>query len=341
MNWAMRLAATSIVAFAFTHGVLRRSQAAEPEPFYRGKMLRIVVGVSPGGGYDLYARLLGRYLGRRLAGEPTVVVENMPGAGGYRAAQYVYSVAPKDGTTILLIVQTALVDAALGTQRNLDPMRFKWVGRLTSNVAVGTTRAAFGARDAQALREREAVFGASARGDTTDYVPRLLNRFAQTRIRIVPGYPGAAELALAMDRGEIDGHVGSWTALKTQRPAELAEHKVDVLFQVTLSRHRDLPTIPRIEDLATDAQGAAALRFIASSADVGRSIVAPPETPEARLALLRAAFEKAVADPALLQEVRELHIDLDPASGREMEAIAAQVAKTPADLLPAIRAALE
>jgi len=308
--------------------------------FYAGKTVRVLIGTSPGGGYDLYGRLFASHIGKYIPGHPEVIAKNMPGAGQYRAARYLESAAPKDGTVLLAIVQTVVVDDITGQGATVDSSALNWIGRLTSNVAVGQVWAAKGIDNAEGLRDHKVIFGSTGSGDTTDIVPRLLNRYAGTEIQIVNGYKGAAELSLAMERGEIDGHVGSWAALKTRRSDLLKDHKVDVVFQMALERHPDLQDVPTIAELAQSDEGRKALRFISSSADIGRSIVGPPGMPEERVAALRKAFQQMIEDPDLLAEVKKLGVDFTPASGEQLEAIASDTRDVSKEVLANVKAAL-
>lgn len=333
---------SGIAAAGLAAAVLAAPASADPvAEFYKDRTVRVLVGTPPGGGYDLYARLFGNHIGKYIPGQPSVIVENMPGAGQMRAARYLYNAAPKDGTVLLAIVQTIAVDTALGSQTGVDAAEYSWIGRLTANVAVGTTWHASGIRSIEDARKREVIFAGTGATDTTVIIPRLLNAYAGTRFRIVPGYGGAAAMSLAMEQGEVEGHVGSWTALKTSRANLLAENKVHILFQMALKRHPDLADIPTIAELGTSDDGRAALQLISSSADVGRSIAGPPGLPAGRLVALRKAFDGMVTDPALIAEVRKRQVDFTTASGQEVESIIAETTATPERIIDLVKAALK
>lgn len=328
------------IAFSVQLATSAQAEAQSVEDFYNGKTIRVLIGTAPGGGYDLYGRLFTKYIGKYIPGNPEVIAENMPGAGQYRAARYLETAAPKDGTVLLTVVQTVVVDDVSGGDARVDSSKLNWIGRLTSNVAVGAVWSQKGVGDIDDFRATEVIFGSTGVGDTTDLIPKMLNEYAGTNIRIISGYKGAAEMSPAMERGELDGYIGSWAAFKTRRAQLLEENKIDIVFQMAQSRHADLPDIPTIEELALSEDGKAAMRFLSSSAEIGRSVVGPPGMPEDRVAALREAFAKMLQDPDLIAEVEALGIDFIAASGVELERIAAETRAVPDATLSAINAAL-
>jgi tripartite-type tricarboxylate transporter receptor subunit TctC len=303
--------------------------------FYSGKTLRMLVGYGPGGGYDIYGRLVAEFLPKFLPGHPSIVTENMPGAGSFAAAKYVANVAPKDATVLASLAQTFALDSAVGGSDKTNAADFHYVGRVTTNIDVGVARTP-GIKSIDDVRKKQYIVGASGRGSTTDIYAEALNAYGGTKFKIVLGYKGTSEILLAMQRGEvdIDGAYGL--------PGMLASHPdwirggATLLFQAALKRSPLLPNVPTLPELAQSDEGRAILRAIASTAEIGRSIISGPGVPADRLAALRQAFAQMVKDPDFVAACEKRHLMLDPASGEDMDAIVKETFALPKPTLDKI-----
>jgi tripartite-type tricarboxylate transporter receptor subunit TctC len=305
--------------------------------FYAGKTVRMLVGYGPGGGYDIYGRLVAEFLPKYLPGHPAIITENMPGAGSFAAAKYIANVAPKDGTILASLAQTFPLDSAVGGSGKTDAADFHYVGRVTTNIDVGVARASSGIKSIDDVRSKQYTVGASGRGSTTDIYPEALNAFGGTKFKIVLGYKGTSEILLAMERGEVDiaGAYGLPGMLVTH-PEWISKGGASLLYQAALKRSSLLPNVPTLPELAVSDQGKAILRAIASTAEIGRSIISGPGVPAERLAALRQAFTTMVKDPDFVAACEKRHLMLDPASGEDMDAIVKETFALPKPTLAKI-----
>ena len=306
--------------------------------FYRGRQVNIVIGSSAGGGYDTYARLLGRHLGKYIPGNPVIVPSNMPGAASNIAAAYVYNVAPKDGTVIGALQTAAVLDPLFADKARLkhDSSRFIYLGSATVDYYVCIIRADAAVKDFRDALTHEVIVGASAPGTSTRDFPALLNNAAGAKFRIVSGYPGTREITLAIEKGEVQGVCGfSWSSLSAQHPDWLRKGFVGVLVQENEKGHPEVNKlgVPHATDFARTPQDRQIMDLIYSSEIFGRPYVLPPGTPADRVAALRKAFLDTLHDPDLLAEGQKLGLDLDPISGEELQDIAAKMYATPADIV--------
>jgi tripartite-type tricarboxylate transporter receptor subunit TctC len=329
------------IALALLLSLVSAAAADPVADFYAGKTLRMLVGYGPGGGYDIYGRLVAEFLPKYLPGHPAIVTENMPGAGSFAAAKYMVSVAPRDGTVLGSLAQTFPLDSAVGGANKTNAAEFRYVGRVTTNIDVGTALAATGIKSIADARAKSYTVGASGRGSTTDIYPEALNAYGGTKFKIVLGYKGTGEILLAMDRGEvdIDGAYGLPGMLATH-PGWIDEGEATLLYQAALKRSPLLPNVPTLPELAVSDEGRTILRAIASTAEIGRAIIAGPGLPPQRLAALRQAFAQMVKDPTFVAACGNRHLMLDPASGEEMDAIVRETFALPPVTLGKIGAML-
>ena len=314
------------------------------ESFYRGKQVSIVVGSSPGGGYDTYARLLARHFGNAIPGHPSIVVQNMSGAGSNRAAGYIYSVAPKDGTAIGAIFPGAVLQPLLSEQPvQHDPSKFVYLGSANSDVYVCYVRSDAPVTTFKDVLQKELIVGASNPGATTYDLPLLLNNIIGAKFKIVTGYPGSREITLALDRGEVQGACGlGWTGIETLHPEWFKQDKVRVLVQLSTKGHPDLNKrgVPRAEALARTDDERRVIRLVFSQGEFGRPYILPPGVPEERIAALRKAFVAALNDKALRAEADKMHFDIDPMAGDELQKLVAELYATPPHLVARAKQAL-
>jgi tripartite-type tricarboxylate transporter receptor subunit TctC len=304
------------------------SHAQDAAEFYRGKTITLIAGFNPGGGADTYARLVARHLGRHVPGNPTVVVRNMQGAGSVIAANYVFNVSPKDGLELGLFAGNIVIDPLIGgTQYKYDARRFNWIGAPSSdsNVCLSSPKTTFKTID-DALK-RDMITGAA--GTSTLDFPVLMNNVIGTKFKLVKGYGGSAALRLAMERGEIEGFCGvGYNSMRTA--GLLSPDKSNILVQVGLSKNPKMPKVPFIFDYARTDADRQIFTLVFGWLDLERPIAAPPGTPPERVAALRAGFDKAMKDPALLADADKINVGIEPMSGTAIEKFVAGVARTPA-----------
>jgi tripartite-type tricarboxylate transporter receptor subunit TctC len=329
------------VALALMLAAVPGASADPIADFYKGKTIRMLIGYGPGGGYDLYARVVAEFLPLHLPGHPTILPENMPGAGSFAAAKYIAAVAPRDGTVLGSLAQTFALDSAVGGPNRARAADFHYIGRATTNIDVGAALASRGIKSIADARARQYTVGASGRGSNTDIYPRALNAYGGTKFKIVLGYKGTNDILLALDRGEVDiaGAYGLPGIMATH-PGWINNGEATLLYQAALKRSALVPNVPALPELATSDEGRAVLRAISATAEIGRSIITGPGVPPERLAALRRAFAAMLKDPAFIAACDKRHLMLDPASGEDMDAIVKETFSLPPPVLAKIGAML-
>lgn len=314
---------TSITAIAL---VMMQNQAEAQQDYYRGKTLNVYIGFAAGGSYDYYGRLVTRHIGKHLSGNPAVVPNSMPGAGSLRAANYLYTVAPKDGTAIGIVTQTLPLEPALGNPgAKYNANEFGWIGRVTDVADVAIAWHTAKARNATDLRSIESTMANTGPGSTTYGFPKLLNALGGTKFVLVRGYPGSTQAMLAMEQGETDSASTSWNTLRTSKANWVRDKQVNVLVMYTSARIKALPDVPAAPELASDEDGRKILAYYASSADIGRSFIAPPGLAPERLADLRNAFDRTMQDPDFKSEIDKTSSDLEPMSGAQLQTLVSTI----------------
>lgn len=312
------------------------------DPFYKGKTISVVSGFTPGGSYDFYSRLFARHVGRNIAGNPTVIVQTMPGAGGLNAANHLFKVAARDGTQLGMLSQTLAIGEAMGTPGiQYKSNDFNWVGRLSSSVEVTVTWHTSKARSIADARTHEVLLASSGPGSALDNYPRVLAFASGLKLRIVSGYKGSTEALLAMERGEVDGSGTTWNTLKINRKPWLDDKRVNILVQYTSARSPELPDVPAAVELGRTAEDRALLEFYMSGAEIGRSILTTPGVPAERLAELRAAFDKTMKDPELLAEIGKANAELAPMPGVELQKLVARTLAVRPEIAARVREVLQ
>jgi tripartite-type tricarboxylate transporter receptor subunit TctC len=342
IGFCVRLAATAIA------GLLSAAPAAAAqdsvEATFKGKQISVIVGSSPGGGYDTYARLLARHFGAAIPGNPTIVVQNMSGAGSNRAAGYIYSVAPKDGTAIGAVFPGAVLQPLLSdVPVQHDPNKLVYLGSANSDVYVCYVRSDAAVKTFKDLFDKELIVGASNPGATTYDLPLLLNNILGTRFRIVTGYPGSREITIALDRGEVQAACGlGWTGIEVLHPDWFAEDKIRVLVQLSTKGHADLNKrgVPRAGDFARNDDERKVIELVLSQGIFGRPYVLPQGVPPDRVAALRKAFVTALNDKNLRTEADKMQFDVDPIGGEELQKLVSDLYATPPHLIERARQAL-
>jgi len=309
--------------------------AAEAD-FYAGKTIQLLIGFSSGGGYDAYGRLLAHHMGRHIPGNPRLVAQNMPGAGSLKAVNYLYNVAPRDGTAFAGFAPGVVVEPLLGRSEGaqFEAPNFTWLGSISREVSVCAFIKAAGIRSWPDMQTKPSVIGASGGGAESDVFPNVLRKLFNLPFKIVTGYPGGTEIILAMERHEVDGRCGwSWTSLLSRSKALLENKQIDLTLQIGLAKDKALPDVPLIMDLTDDALKKAALKLIVSRQMIARPFAAPPGVPAERARLLRAAFDATMRDADFLGEASRLSLDVDPVGGAEVEALLKEIYASPREVV--------
>jgi tripartite-type tricarboxylate transporter receptor subunit TctC len=301
-----------------------------PAEFYRGKTVELQIGYSVGGGYDIYARLIARHMGKHLPGNPTVVPKNMEGAGGMRLANWLYSAAPKDGTVFGAVARATAFEPLLGNKAaQYDGMKFTWIGSANDEVSVCVTWHTSGVATLEDARRKETVVGANGVGDDTYQFAAILNNMFGTKFKPVTGYPGGTEINLAMERGEVFGRCGfPWSTIKASHQSWVDAKKINLLVQFSLAKHADLPNIPLITELARTDEERAIVRLIFGRQVTGRPYAAPPGVPKDRADALRKAFMDTMVDREFLAEVEKAKFEITAVSGEAIQGLVADVYRT-------------
>src|SRR5262249_44057965 len=295
-------------------GVVVWAAGHAEDDFFKGRTVNFIGATTPGGGYDPYGRLIARHIGRFLPGMPNVVVQYMPGAGGVRAANYLYNAAPKDGTTLAMLDQAVHLDHILGATGLLaDPAQFNWIGRLLCNRAVLYARRDARVKKIEDVFTNELVVATSGTSSRLNWI--VLNNVLGTRMKMITGYAGTTASRLAMMRGEVDALSQPWAVLKVEGEQLLRDRQINLLLQSGAQKNAELRDVLRMIDLARNEEERTLMAFFSSPSPIGRSVVAPPDLPAERVATLRRAFTAAVGDAAFLDEAHKLKLDLEPLSG--------------------------
>jgi tripartite-type tricarboxylate transporter receptor subunit TctC len=310
------------------------SAAAQEREFYRGKTITIIIPIGPGGAYDAYARLLSRHLGRHLPGNPSIIARNMPGGGGVIASNYLSNVAPRDGTTLAIIISSFATDQLFeNPQIKYDAREFLAIGRLLDATSVLFFWHSSPIKTLRDLQARPASVGITAANDVPAYRLRAMNRLLDTKIKLVPGYPSARDFVLATERGETDGGTSTYIGLAQIFSSYLAEKKLNILVQFAARRDRLMPDIPTVMELTRDPQAIEVFRLLIATDEIGRSLFTTPHVPPERVALLRSAFQMMLADPEFRAEAEQLKLPLAPRAGDELQQIVADTFRvTPATM---------
>jgi tripartite-type tricarboxylate transporter receptor subunit TctC len=321
--------------------------AAEAQPavesFYKGKTLAITISSGEGGTNDAYARLIANYIGRYIPGNPQVVPRNMPGAGGLKAANYLYDVAPKDGTAYGVLQRGTILQPLVDIQSaTYDPSKFNWIGSTAREVSVGAVWTATSTiRTLDDAMQKELVVGSSGVGNDTGAFPLVLNRFLGTKFKPIHGYKSGSEITLAFERGEVQGRVGwSWGSVKSRGQDWLRDGKIKILVQMGIAKADDLPDVPLAIDLAKTPEDKDAMTLIFSPTYIGWPSVMPPNVPAERVQAVRAAYDQAMRDPGLIATAEKQDLELDPVRGGEIQEIVTRLYKMPPTVIERARVAM-
>lgn len=315
---------------------------AEAQPSFAGKTITLTIGYGPGSGNDVYGRLIARHIGKHIPGQPNVVAQNMPGAGSFKAANYLFQAAPKDGTSLGYISQTAATEELLGSQAiQFKTAQFNWIGRIGSynNITIfwHTSRIK---TIADALK-MESTIGATGVGSAVYIYPNMMNKILGTKFKIVSGYQGTAQTSLAMERGEVEGVTMGWFPVKTNKRDWVKEKKINFLVQFLTKRHPDLPDVPTIVELARTPEEKQLFSLFANDGEVGKAILAPPGVPPATVAVMRRAFDAMTKDRDYIADADKLQLETDSLPGAELQELIAGVMATPAAIVQRAKSVLK
>jgi len=321
-------AACSIIALA---AVPTNAGAAGVEDFYKGKTVSMLIGYSVGGGYDLYGRLVARHMSKYIPGKPTIVPQNLTGAGSLRAASFLYSAAPKDGSVIATFGRTiATTPLLMPTSTPFDATKLNWLGSVTNEVSLCLTWSASPVKVWQDALDRPITMGGEGSGADPDVYALIYKNVFGAKWKLITGYHGTNDIMLAMERGEVDGLCGvSWSTLKSRRPEWLAEKKINIINQAALKKQPELPDVPLALDLTQDREKLQMIKLFLDSQEMARPFAAPPGIPADRKAALVAAFEQTMRDPAFLSEAQKQSMDVNPLSAKAMDELVAELYATP------------
>jgi tripartite-type tricarboxylate transporter receptor subunit TctC len=304
------------------------------EEFFKGKQMALIVGYNPGGSYDVYSRLAAQLLPRYIPGSPVIAVKHMPGVGSVKAANYLAGQAPRDGLTIGMIgQQLALTQALRDASVAYDMRTFGWLGRFTPIIEVSLTWHTSPTKTIADARKRETVLAATSAGATSEVMPTLMNKLAGTKFKMIKGYPGTTGTILAMERGETEGGHATLENLIFGKAAWLKEKKINVLVQYAQARHPLFKDVPAMVEFGSTPEDQQVMRLFGSTAEVGRSLMTPPDVPADRLAVLKQAMAKMLADPAFEAELEKRHLEFGPMSGNDLQKIVGQTLDVPSAVI--------
>ena len=333
-----RATTVAFVALALAAVNCGGAAAQSLEEFYSGRQIKFVVGSAGGGGYEFYSRLLGRYMSKYLPGNPTFVVQSMPGAAGMIAANYLYNIAPRDGS------EMGMVGRAVGIQPLIDPKdpgpryvatKFNWIGTPQKEVGLVLVRTSSPIRTLDDLTRHELVVSGTSAAAPPSYYPKLLNKLLGTKFKVVEGYKSSQTALLALERGEVDGHTSGSSAAPIRERIRpwIQEGKIRVVAQIGLALDPEYPDAPLVMDLARQDIDRQILAVILSQQFMAWPIAMPPDVPAARVAAMRAAFDAAIVDPNFIDDAAKQKLMLNPASGKEIHELLDRVYQTPKEIL--------
>jgi tripartite-type tricarboxylate transporter receptor subunit TctC len=312
--------------------------AAEDDDFYRGKTVSLIIPIGTGGAYDTYARLVARHIGRQLPGNPTIVPRNMPGAGGSIASNYLYNLAPQDGTTLAIITSSFAMEQLFDNpQIRYDPRKFLAIGRLLDTTSVIFFWHTSPIKTIDDLRRLPSTVGISGVNEVPALRMRAMDKYLGMQMKLIPGYPSARDYVIAVERGETDGGTSTFIGLSQLYSGYLREKKLNIVVQFALRRDPNMSDIPTVVELSDDPEVRRIFANLVSNDEVGRSLFTTPNVPPARLALLRGAFQRMLADPEFRAEAEKLNLPLATRTGEEMQQLVRDTLDVPPETLAKLR----
>ena len=337
------MAAAILITAMLTAPTLTAPASAQAD-FYSGKTIELIVSTGVGGGLDANARVVARHLANHIPGQPVIVVKNMPGAGHIRAANYVFTQAPKDGSTIATFIPVFVMAQVLERSRSIqfNSAQFNWLASTSSSNSTVYVWHTSGIKSVEDASKRTVVMGGTGAGSYTIIYPTVMNSLMGTRFKLVTGYQSTAEVGLAMERGEIEGRAGNnFNSLKAENGEWLRTGKINLIAQVGLARDAEFPQVPLLTDFARNDDYRRILRLFSTDVVIGRPFVTSPGVPAERVAILRQAFDSLLKDPAFRDDAKKSGIDISPVSGVAIQTIVTDFMNTPADIVAKSKAAME
>jgi len=310
--------------------------------FYKGKTASLYLGYPPSGAYDIYARLIARYLTKYVPGNPQFIVRYKPGAASLNLVNELYNVLPRDGSVIGMFARSVALNRLLGREgANFNPVEFNWIGSANNEVSICGVWHGVGVWSTKDFISRPLVFAANAPDAESDVYPNILNNLLGTKFKVVAGYPGVNDLTLALERGEADARCGwSWGAVKAAKPDWLRDKKIYIAVQFATKKHPELPDVPLATELTRNDNERAALDLILTQQVMGRPFAAPPKVPADRVAALRRAFDQSLKDPELLAEAEKAQLEIAPVDGEALQVMVEHMFQAPQDVIDAARKAI-
>jgi tripartite-type tricarboxylate transporter receptor subunit TctC len=332
-----RLTASGLATLALLAIVCAGKAGAQAGPSLAGRTVQMIIGFGPGGGYDLWGRVVARHIGRHLPGNPVVVPQNMPGAGSFVAANNIYNLAPKDGTAIGIIARDAALGPITGASgARFDPTRITWLGTPTTETNVCIANSTAKVHTLNDLYERELIVGDTGVGTGTHSYPKALAALLGMKFKIIAGFPSSSDVFLAMERGEVDGICESLDSVSGKRPDWIATKKIVILFQGGATPNPTLKAVPFVTDLARSAEDRQAIEFLYAGQGIGRPFVAPPDMAADRVKMVRDAFSDTMKDPEFFEDARRNMLDVEPEDGEHLAALIRRVYATPKPIVERI-----
>ena len=318
------------------------ARADETADFYKGKQITMILSAGAGGGYAQYALAFAPYFTRHIPGNPNIVVQNMPGAGGIRATLHLYQNAPKDGTILGLIHSSVAFAPVYGIEAaKFDPRQFNWIGSINATSAICVAWSASGVTKWEDLFTDKFIVGGTGAGSQMETLPAMINKLFGTKIKIISGYTGGSDVYLAMERGEVSGRCGGLvSSIESTRPDWFPQKKISVPIQIAMQRTPRFPDVPTIAEFAKDERTKQILQLILSPMEMDRPILAPPGVPEQRVSALRKAFHETMLDPAFLEEAKRQHLETEEVSGEQLAQLMRDTFNLPKDVVKAANEAM-
>jgi tripartite-type tricarboxylate transporter receptor subunit TctC len=343
---ASRFARAMVCAFAaaslLSVAACLPAAAQTVEQFYQGRTMTIMIGVPPGGSYDLYARLVANHIKRHIPGNPNVIVEHRPGGGGIRAVTQFYAQSPRDGTVIGLFLQSiAHSQVAQPEISKWNVAEMAYVGSISSVNSVLVRRKDAPAKTIDEMKTITSSVGCTGRNSQSYQVPAMLRNLGGFKFKIVCGYPGSAEYVIALHRGEIDMLSSVWNQWRSSHPDEIRDGVFIPVIQLGLRRNREIANVPLMQEIVDDPTSKQVIEFFSVQSAIGRALITPPQVPADRLAALRGAFDKLVKDAAFLREAERIKAEIDPTPGAELQKYVMSILNAPKDIIDRANKAME
>jgi tripartite-type tricarboxylate transporter receptor subunit TctC len=316
----------------------------QAQGLFHDKQIKLVVGSDPGGGYDTYARVLARHWSNHIPGKPQIVIQNMPGAGGLKTANFIAHVAPKDGLTVGALQNNVGYEPMMGISggkenAQFDVLRMNWIGSMAKEVAVTVFWNPPPVRSFEELTKKEVTTGSTGAATSNTIYPRLMNSILGTKFKIIHGYVNQPPIFLAMERGELEGAGGPfYSSLRTTKPEYLRDNKVTIIVQIALEKHPDLPNVPLLLDFAKTAEDRQEMELAVASLLMGRPYVLPEGVPADRVKSLQDSFMATMKDPALLQDAEKLKLEINAIDGSAVHKLLAKMYQTPQPIIDKVTA---